>query len=433
MKSASQKTSKGIVDETFPYQVCINLDRRPERWHQMQRKFTEHGLNSVKRFPALDGDSIRLPEGWAHTPGAYGCLLSHVQVVREARARGVSSVLIFEDDVAFADHLERKLSGYLAQLPSDWDMVFFGALHRDEPIKVADNIARITKAYSTYAYVLRDTVFDDFIELNRETAEELDNNNHILQQRFKCYCFMPHLAWVEADYSDAQERLVDHWYLRESLVPFGSAVDRLLSQTTIVFAHHDGAGALAGKNLIFLVEYYNRFFYAPYISIVIVEQGARKTIDATSLPPNCQYFFWQDNGSFDKDRCFRIGLSHSDPNSNFFILTENDIYLETLDIRASLRMCERYDCVTGFAKTFELSNEDTLRLRSTYSTRGIELTKDKSQHSEQPGGCRFLRRDAIQHLMVQGANEKAPSPLSLSPADLRIFQSPNHALRLRHD
>jgi GR25 family glycosyltransferase involved in LPS biosynthesis len=400
----------------------------------MQRKFAEHGLNSVQRFPALDGDSIRLPASWAHTPGAYGCLLSHVQVVREARARGVSSVLIFEDDVAFADHLERKLSTYLDQLPADWDMVFFGALHRDEPIKVTENIARITKAYSTYAYVLRDTVFDDFIELNRDTAEELDNNSHILQQRFKCYCFMPHLAWVEADYSDAQERLVDHWYLRESLVPFGSAVDRLLSQTTIVFAHHDGAGALAGKNLIFLVEYYNRFFYAPYISIVIVEQGPRKTIDATSLPRNCKYFFWQDNGNFDKDRCFRIGLSHSDPNSNFFILTENDIYLETLDIRASLRMCERYDCVVPFATTYRLNAEDTLKLRNEKTPRGLDLTKNYEPTNGDDFGCRFLKREAIRTVGDLDTQGKPPSVPSPEPErTVSVFQSPTHALRLLPD
>ncbi|MGH8604307.1 MAG: glycosyltransferase family 25 protein, partial [Gammaproteobacteria bacterium] len=155
----------------------------------MQRKFNQHGIHSVRRFPALDGDSLKLPANWVHTPGAYGCLLSHLQVIREARRAGASSVLIFEDDVVFDDHLEKKFSVYIDQLPPDWDMLFFGALHKDEPVKVSDNIARITQANSTYACALKATVFDDFIELNRKTEEVLDSNSLVLQQQFNCYCF----------------------------------------------------------------------------------------------------------------------------------------------------------------------------------------------------------------------------------------------------
>ena len=65
---------------------------------------------------------MKLPPSWVHTPGALGCLLSHLEVVREARRLGVPNVLIFEDDVVFDEALEKKFSGYLDQLPADWDM-----------------------------------------------------------------------------------------------------------------------------------------------------------------------------------------------------------------------------------------------------------------------------------------------------------------------
>src|SRR5918911_1540909 len=150
----------GGINEAFPYKVCINLDRRPDRWQQMQLKFEQHGIHSVRRFSALDGDTLKTPAHWIHTPGAYGCLCSHVQVVREARRLGMSCALVFEDDAVFDPHLQEKFSAYMKHLPPDWDMLFFGALHKDEPIKVSDHIARLTKSNSTYAYVLRDTVFD---------------------------------------------------------------------------------------------------------------------------------------------------------------------------------------------------------------------------------------------------------------------------------
>ncbi len=415
-----------MIDQRFPYQVCINLDRRPERWQQMERKFAAHRINSVRRFPALDGNNLILPASWAHTPGAYGCLQSHVQVVREAHSLGVSSVLIFEDDVVFADQLEHKFSLGIDQVPDDWDILFFGAIHKDEPIRISENIARITKAYSTYAYALKDTAFETFLKLNSKTGAELDNNSFILQQRFNCYCFLPHLAWVETDYSDAQERLVDHWYLRESIVPFGSEIDRILGQTTILIAH-DGSGSLSRENLIFLVEYYNRYFYSPYISIVIVEQGPRQTVDSHLLPRNCKYVFSHDHVKFDKERCFQIGFAHSDPKARFFIVSENDLFLETTDIRANLRMCERYDRVTGFAKSFDLTSDDSARLRNTKSARGLKLTKDYAPNYESANYCRFMKREAMETAI--GANGLAL--LSGKQNGLRIFQSPNHALRLR--
>lgn len=433
MTKAIANLPTGIINETFPHKVCINLERRPERWREMQRKFEQHGIHSVRRFPALDGENLKLPAKWVHTAGAYGCLLSHLQVVREARRLGVPSVLIFEDDVVFDDQLEKKFSSSIDQLPPDWDMLFFGALHKDEPTKVADNIARITQAYSTYAYVLRDTMFDDFIELNSKTERELDNNSILLQQRFRCYCFMPHLAWVETDYSDAQQRLVDHWYLEESLVLFGPHVDRLLSDTTLVFAHRDQGDGRATENLMYLVHYYEKFF-SSNIAVIIVEQGARPRVNPATLTKNCTHVFLRDEGPFDRERCFRTGISHSDGGRRFVILSDNDIYLETLDIRANLRMCERYDYVTGFSKIIDLSNEDSLRLRNTKTLQGIDITKNHSLNNEREGYCRFLNRETIQIPVGwdEEGSEKAGSLLSLpAQPQYRVFQSPNHALRLQ--
>jgi GR25 family glycosyltransferase involved in LPS biosynthesis len=435
-KAITNRTTGGI-NEAFPYKICINLDRRPDRWQQMQLKFDRHGIHPVRRFPALDGDNLNIPANWIHTPGAYGCLLSHLQVIREARQLGASSVLIFEDDVVFDPHLQKKFSTCIKQLPPDWDMLFFGALHKDEPIKVADNIARISKANSTYAYALRDTVFDDFIELNRKTEEVLDNNSLVLQQQFNCYCFMPHLAWVETDYSDAQQRLMHHWYLQESLVLFGPRVDRLLSDTTTVFAHRDHSGVgRATENLMYLVHHYNKFF-SLYIDIVIVEQGAQPTVNPATLPTNCKYVFLRDEGPFNRERCFNRGISNSNPRRKFVILSDNDIYLETLDIRANLRMCEQYDCATGFSKIIDLTNEGSLRLRNTRTTRGIDITKNALQiNNERQGYCCFFNREAIQILggWDEGGSEKVGPLLSLqAKQQFRVFQSPNHALRLQHD
>ncbi|HEV7744717.1 MAG TPA: glycosyltransferase family 25 protein [Pyrinomonadaceae bacterium] len=435
MSQSITNSAAAVINERFPDKFCINLDRRPERWQQMQRKFAQHGIHSVERFAAFDGNDMELPPNWLHTPGAYGCLRSHVQVVREARRLGLSSVLIFEDDVVFDSQLESKFAACIQQLPDDWDMLFFGALHKDEPIKVSENITRITGANSTYACALKSSVFDAFIELNSNTGEVLDNNSLVLQKQFNCYCFMPHLAWVETCHSDAQLRVVDHWYLRESLVLFSPEVDRLLTQTTLIFAHGNRSGSEGmSENLRFLLNYYHKFF-SPHIAMVVVEQGPSATVDSAALPANCEYIFLRDDSGFNKERCFAAGFSQANSRRKFVILSDDDIYLETLDFRANLRMCERYDCVTGLSKIIDLTNESSLRLRDTKSTQGLDITNNSSTNNEHPGYFRFFNRPAIQILLDEGESSEGRTPLlSLQPRDhLRVFESPNYALRLQQD
>ena len=432
MAKATSSRLSGVINEAFPHKTCINLNRRPDRWHRMLLRFDQHLIHPVHRFAAFDGNTLIIPPRWRHTPGAYGCLLSHVEVVRQARRLEAPSVLIFEDDVIFDEHLREKFSRCAEQVPPDWDMLFFGALHKDEPLAITDNVVRITKANSTYFYAVRNSVFDDFIELNRRADTVLDNSNFILQERFNCYCFTPHLAWVETDYSDAQNRLEHHWYLKESLVLFGARVDQILAQTTVVIAHRASSGN-PSENPLFLARYYDEFF-SPLIEIILVEQGDVRAVDEAALPSTCKHVLLRDEGPFDRQRCVQTGLGESSPDRRFVILTDSDLYLETLDIRANLLMCERHDCTTGFNAVFDLSPPDSRSLRMAHLTRGIDITKCVSRPAtESPSYCRFFSRDALQRLVEQ-RDSRPGEPETVPAVDQkvgrRIFRSPNHALRL---
>jgi GR25 family glycosyltransferase involved in LPS biosynthesis len=432
MNRADTAPPDASIDEAFPHKVCINLDRRPERRRRMKDKFEEHGIRAVRMFAALDGESLDIPAHWSHTPGAYGCLRSHLRVVEEARGARLPSVLIFEDDAVFDPDLREKFSAYVRQLPRDWDMLYFGALHKDELVPVSDNVVRLTRSNSTYAYALRDTIFDAFIELNARAVDVLDNNSFILQERFNCYCFIPHLAWVETGYSDAQRRLERHWYLRESLVLFGAGVDRLLAETTVVFAHAARKhSARAAENVLFLAGYYHEFF-SPHIEMVVVEQGARPALERAALPPGCKHVFLRDDGPFDRALCFAAGIENSNPDRELFILSDDDIYPETLDIRANLRMCERYDCATGFDELIELTDEDSSRLLDTKTTRGLDVTSyARPAREARPGYYRFATRAALRALYEGEGFDSGDRFLTAArQRGLRAFRSPNHALRL---
>jgi hypothetical protein len=273
--------------------------------------------------------------------------------VRNARNAGASSVLIFEDDAVFDPQFKEKFASFIAELPSDWDMLWLGALHKDAPVKISEHVARITKANSTFAYAIRNTAYDEFIELNSRAEHVLDMNSYRLQERFNCYCFMPNLVWVESEYSDVQNRLEHHWYLEKSLVLFGSHVDELLSQTAIIISETSP-----------LVDYYREYF-APLAVIG----------------------------------------KNTDLNKQFFVLIDDNVYLEAMDLRANLLMCQEYDAATGFSKIIDLDPEQTEHLVGTRLTRGIDVSNNSFSKNDK---CHFLTR---------------------RPGK-KIFHSPNHALRL---
>jgi len=271
--------------EFFPHRVCINLDRRPERWERMQARFAAAGLGAVERFPAVDGRGGGVPASWPFSSGAYGCLQSHLAVVREARAQEQESILIMEDDVVFAEGFHDQFQERVRSLPADWDMLFFGCLHYEPPEPVAPGLGRLRISFSTFMYAVRRTVYDAFIFLHERGRYPVDRTNIILQKRSRSYCFIPHLAWVEDSYSDAQGLPCTHWYIRDSMALGGERMKAVEKRTAAIIPYREtGNRDRSVRNLRYVAQCYGQLF-----SVLIVEQNERPHLKREALPPGCEY------------------------------------------------------------------------------------------------------------------------------------------------
>ena len=400
------------INEVFPHKICINLDRRLERWEEMCAKFERCGIQGVQRFAAVDGERVIVPPNWLDSPGAYGCLRSHLEVVQEARRLGAPSVLIFEDDAALDSLISEKFKRYFSQVPSDWDMLYFGANHMAAPLEVAENVVRITSANSTFAYALNHTVFDDFIELNNEALTAVDLNNRTLQTEHACYCFMPHLAWVEDLSSDVQVRQKYHWYIKESVVLHGTGMDQILEQTALIIAYQNRTKSENHlQNLLFLVRFYLEHLAG--ITIVVVEQDSEPTLTQDQIA-QCKYLFLRDGGPLNRTGCFNAGMELT--TSQFLLFSDSDVFVEEWDIRGNLGMCRRYDGATGFRSMVNLTEDATRMLRTS---KPMILTPwfDANDYS------RREKQDLFDKFCVfsrKGFGQREP----------RVFQSPNDALQM---
>ena len=112
----------GVAFKYFEEILCINLDRRQDRWELMQSEFKKIGiLSRVKRFSAIEDQN-----------GEKGCFESHMQCILYAREKKLKNILIFEDDVVFLPCYDEKKIAKSIDVLSDhsWEFYYMGGLER---------------------------------------------------------------------------------------------------------------------------------------------------------------------------------------------------------------------------------------------------------------------------------------------------------------
>jgi glycosyl transferase family 25 len=102
----------------------INLETRPQRLEHMKRQLGHLGLG-FERFVAVDGAALVAATSPHPTlsPGAYGCLLSHLAVFRKIADGTAPFALLLEDDVYLSPATAEVLAHVDDWVPGDADLV----------------------------------------------------------------------------------------------------------------------------------------------------------------------------------------------------------------------------------------------------------------------------------------------------------------------
>ncbi len=162
----------------FDRVLCLNLDRRPQRWEafcERLKKRDDWPFPEPERYSAIDGkeipsDDFPPPERWKSSPGARGCFLSHRQILGEIAA-GTENVLILEDDAFCVKNFSEKVTAFLDAVPDDWDQIYLGGQHLQwsrDPRYVNDQVVTSSNVNRTHAYAVTpryaQIVFEKFSE-----------------------------------------------------------------------------------------------------------------------------------------------------------------------------------------------------------------------------------------------------------------------------
>jgi len=279
-------------------------------------------------------------------------------------------------------------------------------------------------------YALKHTIYEAFIDLNRQALTVLDENTRALQKEFNCYCFMPHLAWVEKGYSDVREERSSLWWLSESLVLWGDDVDRIESKTVAVIFHR-GRSEPAQKNLSFIIHYFSKLL--PSITVVVLDQQNSPALERTALPPNCDYVAAPASTNGDaRSRSFNVGFELFSSSKEYFIFLDSDLFLTREDVRANLLRCRDHDFASACAEIWDLNDVDTARVLNNdfrWNYNGQYQPRNKSEL------CQFACFVTKKGLELSGGwdendNHEGRLTSERVKRSLKIFQSPNPARRL---
>lgn len=177
-----------MLNDPFDRIVVLNLARRPERLEQFRKALDNWPFKWPERFEATDGNDVPIPITWRHGPGAWGCLLSHRRILRDAVADGMTSILVLEDDARPAANFAAKVAAFLHNVPHDWDGLMLGAKHVRPPQPVWTGVVRCTGANLTHAYAVRDRMMTELDQFWRKTAyDHCDTVLASMMTRFHVY------------------------------------------------------------------------------------------------------------------------------------------------------------------------------------------------------------------------------------------------------
>jgi hypothetical protein len=181
-------------NQMFDSIKCVNLDRREDRWNAFKAQIDigSWPFQAIpERFRAIDGQQVPKP-GWFLAPAsAWGCYKSHVNIIEEALANGVASLLILEDDALFCPDFAQAVSLFLNSLPQKKGMVYLGGQHLKPPKELVPGIYQAQNVNRTHAYGFldRDSMIQAYKHLNRldwRTGTHIDHHlGRLHQEEFR--------------------------------------------------------------------------------------------------------------------------------------------------------------------------------------------------------------------------------------------------------
>jgi GR25 family glycosyltransferase involved in LPS biosynthesis len=143
----------------------INLDRSPDRRESMEKMFKDSVFDGIpqKRISGVDGKKDNIYEmievkEYSANDSEYGCLLSHLNAIKEFNESNYEIALILEDDctLELKKYWKKSIKQIIQNAPSDWEIIMLSYyLPDNHPFNKWENDDYTSNIpYSTLSYII---------------------------------------------------------------------------------------------------------------------------------------------------------------------------------------------------------------------------------------------------------------------------------------
>lgn len=202
-----------VLQNYFDKIFYINLDKRTDRNDECQSELSKYNIQA-ERVSAVDASTLHSsqfpPKKINFRTGAYGLLLTNLEIFKRAKTEGYKSIVIFEDDILFINRFDEYFEVIYQQVPDDWQMLYLGANHVIPPIMVTDNVGKCIKTFTTHAMVFKESVYDVVIEGISKLDGPIDIKYSEVFFKVNAYSFCPSIVFQRPSHSDIEDRFTNY-------------------------------------------------------------------------------------------------------------------------------------------------------------------------------------------------------------------------------
>lgn len=212
--------------KTENYHIAfVNLDHRLDRLEKMSVQLDRLKIPAARlrgMYAREYNGNFNVEKMRRRTPGAIGCYLSQLRIMKEAQAFGKHAI-VMEDDLHFCEDFHERFEVIEQWLEThDWDVFYLGASfhcnppwwhkkgHRERELDVCDcnlqrdaectdnhHVMRVYGAFATFAYIVNVNSLEKVIkELENiiPLSIGIDWSMIALGTKLKQFCFVPGLV-----------------------------------------------------------------------------------------------------------------------------------------------------------------------------------------------------------------------------------------------
>lgn len=221
------------VDQIY----VLNLDRREDRLDECRQQMRNLGVSYDQwiRWSAVDGHAQENIDALSETQaewrqrffskpkvgsgeqrylaGAFGCLLSHVQIIYHAQKQNYRRILILEDDFAFTSRFsDERLLKKIASTACD--MMYLQMSHKVAPLDTADpEIKQLRSTVAAGAYIVNSSLYERILNDAMPYAMQIDVfYAEVLQKEYRCLGTYCNLIVQREGFSDIVQKHVRYTF-----------------------------------------------------------------------------------------------------------------------------------------------------------------------------------------------------------------------------